>query len=63
MIILAFTYKPPEMIFKQHIETGVFSSDWKKANIFPIHKNGDKKTLENYRPVSLLPICEKILED
>ena len=50
------------MIFKQCIETGVFPSEWKKANIVPIHKKGDKQTLENYRPVSLLPICGKILE-
>ena len=55
-------YKPLEMIFKQCIETGVFPSEWKKANIVPIHKKGDKQTLENYSPVSLLPICGKILE-
>ena len=55
-------YKPLEMIFKQCIETGVFPSEWKNANIVPIHKKGDKQTLENYRPVSLLPICEKILK-
>ena len=55
-------YKPLEMIFKQCIETGVFPTEWKKANIVPIHKKGDKQTLENYRPVSLLPICGKILE-
>ena len=55
-------YKPLEMIFKQCIETDVFPSEWKKANCVPIRKTGDKKTLENYRPVSLLPICGKILE-
>ena len=55
-------YKPLEVIFKQCIETGFFPSEWKKANIVPIHKKGDKQTLENYRPVSLLPICGKILE-
>ena len=55
-------YKPLEMIFKQCTETGFFPSEWKKANIVPIHKKGDKQTLENYRPVSLFPICEKILE-
>ena len=27
-----------------------------------IHKEGNKQTLENYRPVSLLPICGKIFE-
>ena len=34
--------KPLEMIFKQCIETGFFPSEWKKANIVPIHKKGDK---------------------
>ena len=55
-------YKPLEMIFKQCIETGLFPSEWKKGNTVPIHKKGDKKTLEKYRPLSLLPICVKILE-
>ena len=55
-------YKPLEMIFKQCIETGFFPAEWKKANIVPIHKKGDKQTPENYRPVSLLLICRKILE-
>ena len=31
---------------------------WKKANVVPIYK----KTLKNYRPVSLLPIWSKIFE-
>ena len=33
-----------------------------KGNIVPIHKKGDKRMLQNCRPVSLLPICGKILE-
>ena len=41
------------MIFKQCIETDFFSSEWKKTNIVPIHKRGDKQTLENDGPVSL----------
>ena len=54
--------KPLEMIFKQSIETGVFPSEWKKVNLVPIRKKGDNQTLENYRPVPLLPTCGKILE-
>ena len=50
------------MIFKQSIEAGVFPSEWKKANIVPTHKKGEKQALKNFRPVSLLPICGKILE-
>ena len=38
------------------------NSEWKKANVVPIHKKGDKQTLKNYRPVSLLPIWGKIFE-
>ena len=50
------------MIFKQCIDTGVFPSERKNGNIAPIHKKGDKQTLENYCPVLLLPICGKITE-
>ena len=55
-------YQPLAIIFKQCVDTGIFPSEWKKGNIVPIHKKGDKQTLKNYRPVSLLPICGKILE-
>ena len=56
------TYKPLAINFKQCVDTGIFPSEWKKGNIVPIHKKGDKQTLKNYRPVSLLPICGKIIE-
>ena len=41
---------------------GIFPSDWKKGNIVPVHKKNDKQRLNNYRPISLLPICSKIFE-
>ena len=37
-------------------------SVWKKVNIVPVHKKNDKQRLNNYRPISLLPICSKIFE-
>ena len=55
-------YKPLAIVFKWCVGTGIFPSELKKGNIVPIHKKGDKQTLKNYRPVSLLPICGKILE-
>ena len=33
-----------------------------KANVVPVNNKGNKKTLKNYLPVSLLPICGKIFE-
>ena len=50
------------MMFNELVETPFFPSEWKIGNIVLIHKKGDKRTLNNYRPVSLLPICGKILE-
>ena len=51
-----------ELIFKECISNGVFPSEWNKGNLVPIHNKNDRQCLENYRPVSLLPISGKILE-
>ena len=54
--------KPLSLIYKNCIDTGVFPDIWKKSNIVPVYKRGDKQIIDNYRPISLLPICGKILE-
>ena len=33
-----------------------------KFTIVPVHRKGDKQVVSIYRPVSLSPVCEKILE-
>ena len=53
--------KPLELIFKSCIESGKFPIEWKKANV-PVHKKNNKQLIENYLPISLLPVCGKILE-
>ena len=55
-------YEPLQTIFRQAFLTGVFSSEWKKGNIVPVHKKSDWQNIKNYRPVCLLPICGKIFE-
>ena len=50
------------IIFNQSLETGVLPSDWKQANISPIHKKGDRAKAKNYRPVSLTSVCCKVME-
>ena len=54
--------KPLMNIFQFSLATGKFPNDWKKGNIVPIHKKGDKSIVKNYRPVSLLPIFSKLFE-
>lgn len=44
------------------IETGAIPSEWKQAKIVPLFKSGNKDELDNYRPISILPILSKILE-
>ena len=54
--------KPLSLIYNNCIDTGVFPDIWKKSNIVPVYKRGDKQIIDNYIPISLLPICGKILE-
>ena len=44
------------------LKTGLYLSEWKEANIPPVHKNGPRADVLNYRPISLLPIVSKIQE-
>ena len=53
--------KPLEIIFQNCLRSGKFPSKWKKANVAPKFKKGDK-LYKNYCPVSLLPVCGKVFE-
>jgi len=50
------------IIFTRSYETGVTPADWKRANICPIFKKGERYKASNYRPVSLTSIVSKIME-
>ena len=53
---------PLLIIFNKCIESGEFPDSWKYANVQPVHKKDSRQIVSNYRPISLLPICGKILE-
>ena len=53
---------PLKLIFDRCISDGYFSSSWKKANVQSVHKKNSRQHKNNYRPISLLPICSKIFE-
>ena len=54
--------KPLETIFRTCLIHGKFPEEWKKANVVPVLKKGDKQCVKNYRSVSLLPSSSKIFE-
>ena len=53
---------PLNIIFSNILSTAIHPDMWKLANVTPIFKKGDKELIKNCRPISLLPICGKILE-
>ena len=50
------------MLFNKSLRLGIFPGDWKLANIVPIFKKGKRDFVENYRPISLLPVTSKVLK-
>ena len=57
-----FMGNPLRIIYENILSSGIYPGIWKSANLTPIHKKGDKQLVNNYRPISLLPICGKIFE-
>ena len=41
---------------------GIVPQNMKIAKVVPIHKSGDQTSLNNYRPISLLPVFSKLIE-
>lgn len=50
------------IIFNISLTQGVLPDDWKIAKVIPVHKSGCKLNAANYRPISLLSTCSKVLE-
>ena len=50
------------MYYSSFLERGIFPGILKRGSITPIYKKADHRYLDNYRPVSTLPIFGKILE-
>jgi hypothetical protein len=57
-----YILKPLQHIFNVSIETGIFPDKYKIAKIKPIYKKGIRTDPNNYRPISLLSNCSKLLE-
>ena len=44
------------------LSTGSVPDKWKKARVVPLYKSGGHENMDNYRPISILPVLSKILE-
>ena len=51
------------LIINQTLSSNIFPSKQKTAKVIPIYKKNDKTLLKNYRPISILPVVSKIIEN
>ena len=49
-------------LFNLSLTTGIVPKCWKKKRVTPVFKKGDTDDVNNYRPISILPITMKIFE-
>ena len=53
---------PLLFICNTSMRTGIFPSELKIAKVKPLHKKDNKCHIENYRPISILPVFSKVIE-
>ena len=54
---------PLSIIFNKSLMNGEYPDLMKLAKVSPLHKSGGRNIPDNFRPISLLPVLSKILED
>ena len=54
--------KPLEILFNSSFSSGIVPNSFKVARVIPVFKKGSHTSLNNYRPISLLSIFNKLLE-
>ena len=60
--VACFLVEPLSKIINCSFETGLFPDLLKQATVVPIHKCGQEDIVNNYRPISILPMLSKIFE-
>jgi hypothetical protein len=53
---------PLTTLVNRSLTCGLFPTAEKAAKISPINKSEDKTALDNYRPISVMPVFSKVLE-
>ena len=64
LLKLAAPYIAEDVTFicNKSISSSCFPDKWKEAKVSPLHKSGPHEDINNYRPISILPVLSKVLE-
>lgn len=54
--------KPLFLIFNKSLADGCFPEVWKRGKVIPVHKNGKKSDVTNYRPIVIISQFAKVFE-
>ena len=57
-----FTYEKLTNCINNSLSEGLLTDSLKRANFSHAHKKNDPLDMENYRPVSILPLISKVKE-
>ena len=49
-------------LFNCSISTGIFHDEWKLVCVAPVFQKGIRSDVNNYRPISIIPIIAKVFE-
>ena len=49
-------------IFNRSINSGVFPDEWKCCKVIPLFKQGARSDINNYQPISIIPVVAKVFE-
>ena len=50
------------VVFNCLISPGIFTDEWKWAKVIPLFKQGERRDVNNYRPISIISVTAKVFE-